>query len=126
MELELYRQAGLATTIVDKKPVEFNRSWGFSQMHAFFCSKLPKLFTYFATTYPHVPKTTSESVDDKQTLSKTLWPYLLLVKDRRSYTVCTIDHPTAEDYLDAARSSSGSRALGDRTIHLRMQATYPF
>jgi hypothetical protein len=80
-ELELYRKAGLAVSFVDNKAIEFSRSWSFSQMNTFFCSKLPKLFSYLAETCPQVFKTTMEPVSE-QIHPETLWPYILLAKDR--------------------------------------------
>jgi hypothetical protein len=124
-ELELYRKAGLAVSFVDNKAIEFSRSWSFSQMNTFICSKLPTLFSYFAETCPQVLKTTMETVNE-QVYSETLWPYVLLAKDRRVYTQCTIDYPTAEDYLDKASRSSGGGAWKERTIHLCTQTTYLF
>jgi hypothetical protein len=120
-EIGLYRQAGLATDITGNEPLVFNRSWGFCQMNAFFCSKLPKLFTYLAETYPQILETTAESVDDKASLSKTLWPYILLVKDRRVYSASEIDYPTAAEYFDGTSRPSGGGSWGERTIHLCAQ-----
>ena len=119
-EIQLYQQAGLVAQSTDGTALQFNRSWNFSQMNTFFRLQLPKLFAHFAETHPHVLKTTAASVDDHQALSKSSWPYILLVKDRRTYTASPIEYPTAEDYLNTASRTSGGGSRKERTIHIRM------
>jgi hypothetical protein len=116
-EIQLYQQAGLVARSTDGTALEFNRSWNFSQMNTFFRLQLPKLFAHLAETHPHVLKTTAASVDDH--LSMSPWLYILLVKDRRTYTVSPIEYPTAEDYLNTASRTSGGGSRKERTIHIR-------